>query len=50
LKEVFLTALEFFKNKDYYLWLDAEILRLEGKFALNKGYLKSAKEKLLKYF
>lgn len=47
LKEVSLAALDFFKNQDYDLWMHAEILRLEGEFALNKGYLKTAKDKLL---
>lgn len=37
LKEVSLAALDFFKNPDYDLWMHAEILRLEGEFALNKG-------------
>ena len=47
IKEVNLAALEFFQNKDYDLWMHAEILRLEGEFALSKGQLNSAKEKLL---
>ncbi len=47
IKEVQLTAIDFFKNPDYDLWMHAEILRLEGEYALSKGQLKTAKEKLL---
>ena len=47
IKEVAIAAVDFFKNPDYDLWMHAEILRLEGEFALSKGNLKSAREKLL---
>lgn len=47
LKETLIQACEFSKNPDFDLWMHADILRLEGEYALAKGQLKNAKEKLL---
>lgn len=47
LKETQIQAIDFVKNPDFELWMHADILRLEGEFALAKGQLRTAKERLL---
>jgi hypothetical protein len=37
----------FVENKDYDLWMHADILRLQGQFMLSKGDLNSARKFLM---